>query len=205
MKYILSTLILLFTLSANAQFKSDPEALAGALEDGMYALFQTSKGNILCQLEPEKAPLTVANFVGLAEGTRENAIKPTGTCFYGGNTFHRVIPAFMIQGGAVLNGDGNDIGYKFKDEFHPTLRHNRPGILSMANAGVATNNTQFFITHVPTPWLDDKHSIFGSVLAGQNVVDLIVQGDTINNIQIIRVGKTAKKFKAEKAFKKLRG
>ena len=109
----------------------------------------------------------------------------------------------MIQGGAVLNGDGEDIGYKFRDEIDQTLRHNRSGILSMANAGPATNNTQFFITHVPTPWLDNKHSVFGSVIAGQYVVDSIAQGDTMLKVRIIRVGKMAKKFDAEKQFKKL--
>jgi len=202
MKYLLLALMLV-TTSLQAQINTEEKALAATLQDGMYAVFETTKGNIICKLDYEKVPLTVANFVGLVEGTRNNRLRPTGQPFYDGNTFHRVLPNFMIQGGAVLNGDGEDIGYKFRDEINQTLRHNRSGILSMANAGPATNNTQFFITHVPTPWLDNKHSVFGSVIAGQYVVDSIAQGDTMLKVRIIRVGKTAKKFDAEKQFKKL--
>ncbi len=202
MKYLLLALMLV-TTSLQAQINTEEKALAATLQDGMYAVFETTKGNIICKLDYEKVPLTVANFVGLVEGTRNNRLRPTGQPFYDGNTFHRVLPNFMIQGGAVLNGDGEDIGYKFRDEIDQTLRHNRSGILSMANAGPATNNTQFFITHVPTPWLDNKHSVFGSVIAGQYVVDSIAQGDTMLKVRIIRVGKTAKKFDAEKQFKKL--
>lgn len=202
MKYLLLALMLV-TTGLQAQFNSDEKALEASLQDGMYAVFETAKGTIICKLEYEKVPLTVANFVGLVEGTRSNDLKTNGTPFYDGNAFHRVLANFMIQGGAVLSADGKDIGYKFRDEIHQDLRHNRPGILSMANAGPATNNTQFFITHVPTPWLDNKHSVFGSVIAGQYVVDSIAQGDAMLKVRIVRVGKTARKFDAEKAWKKL--
>jgi len=202
MKYLMLSLLLV-TASVQAQFSTDEKALEASLQEGMYAVFETTKGNIICKLDYEKVPLTVANFVGLVEGTRVNRLRTPGQPFYDGNTFHRVLPNFMIQGGAVLNNDGLDIGYKFRDEIDQSLRHNRPGILSMANAGPATNNTQFFITHVPTPWLDNKHSVFGSVIAGQYVVDSIAQGDTMIKVRIIRVGKMAKKFDAEKTFKKL--
>lgn len=167
---------------------------------GLYAVFTTDKGEIVCNLEYKKTPMTVGNFVALAEGKQENSGKPVGQPFYDGIPFHRVIANFMIQG-----GDGGTVGaaskYTFPDEFDPSLRLNGPGVLAMANAGPATNNTQFFITHVATTWLNDKHTVFGNVVKGQDVVNAIAQGDKMISVRIVRVGKEAQAFDGLKAFK----
>jgi peptidyl-prolyl cis-trans isomerase A (cyclophilin A) len=181
------------------------DAAERKLSDGVYAEFDTSKGKILVQLEYEKTPLTVANFVGLAEGTKNysktpgDAPKAQGKPFYDGLTFHRVIADFMIQGGCPLGTGTGDPGYKFRDEFDPSLKHSGPGTLSMANSGPATNGSQFFITHKATPWLDGKHSVFGHVVEGQDVVNKIEKGDKINSIKILRIGEKAKAFKGDEA------
>ncbi|WP_208597670.1 peptidylprolyl isomerase [Desulfogranum mediterraneum] len=171
------------------------------MKDGLYAKIATNKGDILLKLYYDKTPLTVINFVGLAEGSLElgGADKPTGTPFYDGLAFHRVINNFMIQGGCPLGTGTGGPGYTFPDEFDPALKHDRPGILSMANAGPGTNGSQFFITHLPTPHLDGKHTVFGKVLEGQEVVNAISQGDTIETIEIIRKGKAAEQFKTDQA------
>jgi peptidyl-prolyl cis-trans isomerase A (cyclophilin A) len=143
--------------------------------------------------------------VALAEGSLENNVKPQGTPYYDGLKFHRVIPDFMIQGGCPLGTGTGDGGYKFDDEFHPDLTHNGPGILSMANAGPGTNGTQFFITHIATPWLDNKHTVFGHVVEGQDVVDAIAQGDTLDTLEILRVGAAAEAWNAVEAFRTFEG
>ncbi len=175
------------------------------MEDGLYAKFNTSKGEILLTLEYQKTPGTVGNFVALAEGNLENSAKPQGQPYYDGLKFHRVIPDFMIQGGCPQGTGTGNPGYKFDDEFHSDLKHDAPGVLSMANAGPGTNGSQFFITHVPTPWLDNKHTVFGHVYHGQEVVDEIAQGDTIDSLEIIRVGADAENFNAIEAFRTFEG
>ena len=162
------------------------------LDDGIYAHIQTNKGEITVELAYKKAPLTVTNFIALAEGTKQNN-KGLGTPYYDGLSFHRVIDQFMIQGGDP-NGDGTGgPGYMFADEFSDLI-HDGPGVLSMANSGPNTNGSQFFITHVPTPWLDGKHSVFGSVVKGMDVVNAIAQGDTIEMVKIERIGDEANEF-----------
>ncbi|MFG6687661.1 peptidylprolyl isomerase [Mariniflexile sp. HNIBRBA6329] len=175
------------------------------MQDGLYAKFNTTKGDILVALEFKKTPGTVGNFVALAEGNLENKVKPQGTPYYNGLKFHRVIPDFMIQGGCPQGSGSGDPGYKFDDEFHPDLKHDAPGILSMANAGPGTNGSQFFITHVETPWLDNNHTVFGKVVEGQNVVDAIAQGDKIETLEIVRVGAEAEAYNAVEAFRTFEG
>ena len=178
----------LFFISCNAT-KQTP---------GMYAKIITNKGDIILSLTYDKTPLTVANFICLAEGLMSDSKGP----FYDNLKFHRVIADFMIQGGCPLGNGSGDPGYKFADEFHADLRHDGPGVLSMANSGPNTNGSQFFITHKETPWLDDKHSVFGRVNdeESQNIVSSIAQDDVITKIKIIRVGREAKKFDALKIF-----
>jgi FKBP-type peptidyl-prolyl cis-trans isomerase len=175
------------------------------MQDGIYAKFNTPKGAIVVKLEHEKTPGTVGNFVALAEGTLENSVKPQGTPYYNGLTWHRVIPDFMIQGGCPLGTGTGDAGYKFDDEFHPELKHDGPGVLSMANAGPGTNGSQFYITHIATNWLDGKHTVFGKVSEGQDVVDAVAQGDTIDTLEIIRVGAAAEAWNAVEAFRTFEG
>ena len=176
-----------------------------ALADGLYASMETNKGTILLQLHYKETPLTVCNFVGLAEGKITNNAKPLGTPFYDGLKFHRVIDNFMIQGGDPAGNGSGGPGYQFDDEFVSTLKHVGPGVLSMANAGPGTNGSQFFITHVATPWLDGAHTVFGKVITGQDVVNAIKQDDVITSLKIIRKGKDAKAFEAnDAAFKKLK-
>lgn len=192
---IFSLIIATFiAISCNSQDK---------LEDGLYAKMSTNKGTIMIKLTPEKTPLTVANFVGLAEGDIENTAKAKGEPYYDGLTFHRVIPDFMIQGGDPTGSGMGGPGYAFKDEI-TDMKHDRAGTLSMANAGPGTNGSQFFITHKDTPWLNGKHTVFGYVIEGQGTVDLIAKGDIIKSVEIIRKGDAAKNFDAAKVFADLK-
>lgn len=175
------------------------------MENGLYAKFNTSKGAILVNLEFEKTPGTVGNFVALAEGNLENGSKPQGTPYYDGLKFHRVIADFMVQGGCPLGTGTGSPGYSFEDEFHPELKHSCPGILSMANSGPASNGSQFFITHIATPWLDNKHTVFGNVIEGQDIVDLIAQDDVLESLEIVKVGEAAENFNAIEAFRTFEG
>src|SRR5690554_5309166 len=161
------------------------------MENGIYAKFNTNKGVILVKLTHDKTPGTVGNFVSLAEGNLENSARPQGKPYYDGLVFHRVIADFMLQGGDPTGTGSGGPGYKFDDESHPELRHDRAGVLSMANAGAGTNGSQFFVTHGATPWLDDKHTVFGFVESGQEVVDAVAQGDKIEKLEIIREGEEA--------------
>jgi peptidylprolyl isomerase len=167
-----------------------------ALGNGLFARISTDKGDIVVQLEFQKTPLTVCNFVALAEGKMNVT---GGKPYYDGLLFHRVIEDFMIQGGDPQGTGSGGPGYRFPDEIHPTLKHDGPGVLSMANAGPGTNGSQFFITHKDTPWLDGKHTVFGKVVEGQNVVNAIQQGDKMNKISIVRNGSLASQFKADQA------
>jgi len=178
------------------------------LDDGLYANMETNKGEILLKLEFEKTPVTVANFVSLATGTNKYVIDTLeGKKYYNGLVFHRVIKDFMIQSGDPKGTGRGGPGYEFSDEFpvdsigNLLLKHDKAGVLSMANPGPAgTNGSQFFITRKETPWLDGKHTVFGNVVTGQAVVDSIIQNDTIRNIEIIIIGKVAKRFNAQKEF-----
>ncbi len=205
-------ILVLFTLiftSCNDEYKN--------FEDGIYANIETNKGKIIVQLYPDEVPLTVANFITLAEGTNSKVSDSLkGKKFYDGLTFHRVIKDFMIQGGDPKgNGQGGP-GYKFYDEFNPDLKHDSKGVLSMANSGFNTNGSQFFITYKPTPWLDAYdsnkqlkdcsnprigcHSVFGKVVSDLNILDSIANSDIIKNITIVKKGDAAKTFDAVKVF-----
>ena len=175
------------------------------MQDGLYAKFHTSKGEILVNLEYQKTPGTVGNFVALAQGNLENTVKPQGTPYYDGLNFHRVIADFMIQGGCQFGTGTGDPGYKFDDEFHQDLKHSGPGVLAMANSGPGSNGSQFYITHVETSWLDGKHTVFGNVVEGQDVVDAVAQGDTLTQLEILAVGADAEAFKAVEAFRTFEG
>lgn len=195
-KQFIASLLLLFVGSSTV-FGQNKE-----LAPGMYAQFNTTKGEILIQLEPEKTPLTVANFVGLVEGN----FRPFDTLsfdkpFYDGLKFHRVIKDFMIQGGDPQGTGMGGPGYKFFDEPRQDLSHSGPGILSMANSGPATNGSQFFITHKETPWLDGKHTVFGHVISGMDVVNAIVQDDVMEQVRIIRIGDQYQSWNAAEVFK----
>ena len=171
------------------------------LNEGIYANLETSKGDIILELFFKQTPLTVSNFVALSEGNHPAADEQfSGKPYYDGLKFHRVIDNFMIQGGDPTGTGSGGPGFQFDDEFSEELKHTGPGILSMANAGPGTNGSQFFITHVETPWLDGKHSIFGKVNSGQDVVDNIAQDDLIKSVKILRIGKDAKEFDAPKIF-----
>lgn len=196
-KFFLAISIALMGVFSSCNAQSNGAKGKGAnvpSEPGIYAHFKTTRGDIIVRLEHEKAPLTVGNFVALAEGKMETSERENGVPFFDGLKFHRVIADFMIQGGDPQGTGMGGPGYQFEDEFHPELKHDGPGILSMANSGPNTNGSQFFITHKATEWLDNKHSVFGRVLEGQNVVDSIRQNDVLEEVRIIRVGKELQSY-----------
>ena len=192
---------ILFAFLVIASFYSCKEK-QNNLPDGLYAEIETNKGKIIVQLDFEKAPITVANFITLAEGENEFVTNENlkNKPFFDGLKFHRVIKDFMIQTGDPMGTGSGDTGYKFKDEFSD-LKFDTGGVLAMANNGPTTNSSQFFITHLATPWLEGKHTIFGHVVEnGMEVVNKIEQNDYINKVTIIRNGEAAKKFNAVKIF-----
>lgn len=202
---LLSAMFVFF--SCNSQKKAYKD-----LGDGLFADIETTKGHIVVKLNYKEVPTTVANFVTLAEG-KNNFVKVEykGKPFYNGTIFHRVIDGFMIQGGDPTGTGMGDPGYRFEDEFVPSLRHSKKGILSMANSGPNTNGSQFFITQVPTPHLDGRHTVFGETVKGEEVIDAIAKAPRngqdrpnedikIKNITIVANGKDAQKFDAVKVF-----
>jgi len=172
----------------------------GQNEDGIYAEINTSKGKIVVQLEYERAPMTVSNFIGLSEGKIENSFKKVGAQYFDGLTFHRVVDNGIVQGGCPKGDGTGNPGYKFKDEFHRDLKHDNAGILSMANSGKNTNGSQWFITHRAIPKLDGVHTVFGHVVEGQETVNAIQKGDRIESVKIIRKGEKSNNFNINEAF-----
>jgi peptidyl-prolyl cis-trans isomerase A (cyclophilin A) len=205
-------IVLLLTISSLTSCNDEMKKFMKSLDnDAIIAEMKTNQGTMLINLEYQKTPLTVANFIGLAEGTIENDEKDKGIGYYNGLIFHRVIKDFMLQAGCPQGTGSGDPGYKFPDEFHPDLKHTDKGILSMANSGPATNGSQFFITHKATPWLDGKHSVFGQVVHGIDVIDSIANVEKgaqdkpkediiIESVTIHRKGETAEAFDAANVF-----
>ena len=201
-------MVLLLAAACSPSPAGEAEDITAQLPEGLYAHITTNQGDMLARLEYERVPLTVANFVALAEGKMENTVKPLGEPYFDGILFHRVIPNFMVQGGdpnTLPGGDSTQIGmggpgYRFQDEFHPMLKHNTAGTLSMANSGPHTNGSQIFITHTATPWLDNVHSVFGYVNRNLRTLYKIQPNDTIVSIRILRVGAAAEAFDALAVF-----
>ena len=216
-KILIATIAAISLTSCTSIYKKmnvDKETYEG-LKDGLYANMQTSKGNLIVKLEDKKSPVTVANFVGLAEGKIDNSAKAKGVPFYDGTIFHRVIKDFMIQGGDPKGTGMGDPGYKFGDEKND-LQHTGKGILSMANSGPNTNGSQFFITEIATPWLDGKHTIFGEVVKGENVIDEIANVEkgaqdkpkvdiVLEKVSIFGKGDEYKNYDAPKIFSEGKG
>ena len=213
MKRILFNLLLITNvLLLTACFHKNEVVQEDIVADGLFAEVTTNRGTILIKLTMDETPMTVANFVGLAEGKINNQAKDVGAPYYDGLLFHRVISKgngdaqdFMIQGGDPTGTGRGGPGYRFSDEFHPALKHNKPGVLSMANAGPGTNGSQFFLTIVATPWLNNKHSVFGYVVEGMDIVNTSKTGDVMQSVKIKRVGDAARNFDAAKIFSEMSG
>lgn len=200
-------IVLLFALAAcsNNETNTNDEKASEIINvgsDHIYAVIFTTKGEIVCELAYDYAPITVGNFIALSEGMMRTDYNELGKGYYDGLTFHRVLPNFMIQGGDPKGNGTGGPGYFIPDEF-TVLKHDRPGTLSMANSGPNSGGSQFFITHVETPWLDGVHTVFGYVVSGQETVNKIQQGDVINHIEIQRVGKTALNFNPLNVMRKV--
>lgn len=195
--------LILFVISGLLTLVSMGTASAAKLPDGLYAKMETNRGVIMLRLFYKRAPMTVGNFMGLGDGLLP-WVNPRGETqksrYFDGLIFHRVVPGFVIQGGDPLGKGFGGPGYQFPDEFHPELRHHKPGLLSMANAGPGTNGSQFFITLAATPHLDNRHAIFGEVVEGMDVVLTIEQGDKMKKVTFIKVGKDAEKYDPVKSF-----
>jgi peptidylprolyl isomerase len=176
---------------------TDRSPIDTTIARGLFATIYTSKGAITIELAFRKAPMTVANFVGLAQGAIHNSFRDTAEPYFDGVTFHRVVPDFVIQGGDPTGTGSGGPGYQFPDEFDPSLLHTGPGIVSMANAGPSTNGSQFFITRSATPHLNFRHSVFGKVRSGMDIVDAIEEGETIDSIRIERATGSAQAFQAD--------
>ena len=205
-------LLWLVSCGTSDQAGAQSQAASGPLPEGLYAILTTDHGELVCRLEYQKTPLTVANFVGLAEGSIPNDIKGEGEPYFDGIVFHRVLPNFMAQVGdpnTLPGGDASQIGrgnpgYYFRDEIDVTLQHNVPGTVSMANMGPGTNGSQFFITHGPTPHLNGRHTVFGYVVRGLPSLYEIEQRDTLRQVRIMRQGEAAEAFDAPATFARLR-
>jgi peptidyl-prolyl cis-trans isomerase A (cyclophilin A) len=212
LKRILLPLFLLTNMLALIACSPQDEVMQDNTEDGIYAEITTNQGTILIKLTMDETPMTVANFIGLAEGTIKNEAKEEGVPYYDGLLFHRVISTangdaqdFMIQGGDPTGTGRGGPGYRFSDEFHPSLMHDKPGVLSMANSGPGSNGSQFFLTIVATPWLDNKHSVFGYVVEGMDIVNSSKTGDVMQTVKINRVGDAAENFDAARIFSEMSG
>ena len=192
---IFITILLLSCLSANIK-KAD------TLQNGIYARFTTETGVFIANLEYEKVPVTVANFMGLAQGTIPNDIKKLGVPYYNGLKFYKVFVGYMLMTGCPQNDGRGQPGYYFRDEFHPELKHDAPGVLSMLSNGPNSNGSQFIITMRPSVVLDNKYPVFGKVINGMDVVNAVQQGETILKIEILKIGKKANSFDPIKVFKK---
>lgn len=203
MKKLLLNLMLglLFVNFACAQKKTDNKT---TLPEGLYAVVETNRGTIHVNLDYKNAPLTVANFVGLTEGKKENTFRKKGEPYFDGLKFHRIVPDFVIQGGDPSGNGTGGPGYQFENEISPNLKHNKKGVIAMANSGPDTNGSQFYFTLKELPFLDGNYSVFGHVVKGLDILDLIVQNksgeNTMKKVTIIRIGKEAKNFNSEKEF-----
>jgi peptidyl-prolyl cis-trans isomerase A (cyclophilin A) len=200
-KQLLIVVVLFSVVSCGGPYKSLMKELG--INKGIVAEIKTNKGDIYIQLHYEQAPLTVASFVGLAEGTLANKVTKVGEPYFDGLTFHRVVPNFVVQGGDPMGNGVGGPGYQFKQEIVKALSHDAEGVVAMANSGPNTNGSQFYITLAATPHLDGGYNVFGKVIKGMDVVKSLTQGDRMDKVSIIRLGGDAKKWDANATFNEL--